>query len=262
MLVYPQLTTGTLTQFPIRKKRRMRTVVNTLADMTAIKLADPAGETVGWQLQYDGLSDVEAANLQNFYLATEGNLNVFTFVDPTANLLSWSDQLSNEVWTADPFLGVTGGLTDPTGGSNGWTLANSSGAPQGITQTLNAPGGYTYCLSVYVQSPAPATVTLVAGNHQSNVAVSNGWTRAAISGTGDATADSIAFSLRVSPGASVHIFGMQVEAQPAASVYKSSSTGGVYPTAYFRDGSLAFTSTDINHNAVTVNITYASTLSA
>jgi hypothetical protein len=262
MLVYPQLTTGTLAQFPVQKKRRMRTVVNTLADMTAIKLADPAGETVGWQLQYANLSDVEATNLQNFYLATEGNLNVFTFVDPTANLLSWSDQLTNEVWTADPYLGLTGGLPDPMGGTNGWTLANSSAAPQGLTQTLNAPGGYTYCLSVYVQSSTPATVTLVAGNTQSNIAVSSKWARAAISGAGNATAESIAFSLQVSPGASVQMFGMQVEAQPAASAYKPSSTGGVYPAAYFRDGLLAFTSTDVNHNAVTVNITYASTLSA
>ncbi len=262
MLVYPQLTSGALTQFPVLKRRRTRTVVNTLSDMTVIKLADPAGETIQWRLQYEGLSDAEAASLQQFYLAAEGSLNVFTFLDPTANLLAWSDQLTNDVWTADPFLALTGGLKDPTGDTNGWTLSNSGEAPQGIHQTLNAPGWYTYCLSVYVQSSIPATATLLLGTQQSAASVSNIWTRISISGQGDASSDSIAFGLQVPPGISLNVFGMQVEVQPAASVYKPSTTGGLYATAYFQDRGLAFTSTDVNHNAVTVNIFYASTLSA
>jgi hypothetical protein len=262
MPIYPQLTSGALTQFPVRKQRRMRTVVNTLADMTVVKLADPAGETIGWQLQYTNLSDAEAASLQNFYLAMEGSLNVFTFLDPTANLFAWSDQLTNDVWTADPFLGLTGGLVDPMGGTNGWTLSNSGAAPQGITQTLNAPAGYTYCFSVYLQSSASVAATLLLGGNQINVTAGNSWTRATITDRGDASADSIAFGVQVPAGMSLNIFGMQVEIQPAASVYKSSTTGGVYDTAYFRDNSLSFTSTDVNLNSVTVNITYASTLSA
>jgi hypothetical protein len=260
--VYPQLTSGALAQFPIRKRIRMRTVINTLADMTVIKLADPAGETIQWRLQYADLSDAEAASLQQFYLATQGSLNVFTFLDPTANLFAWSDELTNDVWTADPFLSLTGGLTDPTGGTNGWTLSNSGLAPQGVSQTLNAPGGYTYCLSVYVQSSIPATVALLLGSQQSTATVSNVWTRVSITGQGDASSDSIAFGVQVPAGMSVDVFGMQVEVQPAASVYKSSTTGGVYATAYFQGGGLAFTSTDVNHNSVTVNIFYASTLSA
>ncbi len=42
-LVYPQLGTGAMSQFPIRKTRRTRTVTNRAADGSAIKLADPAG---------------------------------------------------------------------------------------------------------------------------------------------------------------------------------------------------------------------------
>jgi hypothetical protein len=262
MLVFPQLTSGALTQFPVLKRRRMRTVVNTLADMSVVKLADPAGETIQWRLQYTNLSDAEAASLQQFYLATEGSVNVFAFLDPTANLFAWSDQLTNDVWTADPFLSLTGSLTDPTGGTNGWTLTNSGAAPQGVSQTLNAPGGYIYCLSVYVQSSTQGTVTLLLGSQQRTSTVSSAWTRISITGQGDASSDSIAFGLQIPAGMSLNVFGMQVEVQPAASVYKSSTTGGVYATAYFQDGGLAFTSTDVNHNSVTVNIFYASTLSA
>ena len=260
MLVYPQLSTGALAQFPIQKSHRFRTIVNTLEDMSVIKLADPAGETVGWQLQYAGLSDAEAASLQQFYLSTEGSLNIFTFLDPTSNLLSWSDQLTNDVWTADPFLALTAGISDPTGGTTGWTLTNSGAAPQGITQVLNAPAGYTYCFSVYLQASTPVTATLLLGSNQSKVAVGVGWTRFTITGEGDASADTIAFEVQLSAGTSLNVFGMQAEAQPAASVYKSSTTGGVYDTAYFQNDTLAFTSTDVNHNSVIVNIFYASTL--
>src|SRR5579883_142731 len=161
MAVFPQLTTGALAQFPVKKSNRLRTIINTMADGSVVKLADPAGALTEWQLQYSNLSDAEAAALQQFFLSMEGSLNVFTFLDPTANLLAWSDQLTNDVWTADPFAGLAGGVADPLGGNNGWTLSNSGAAPQGIYQTLNAPGGYTYCLSVYLGSVAAAGAILV-----------------------------------------------------------------------------------------------------
>jgi hypothetical protein len=260
MGTFPQLTSGALAQFPVKKSNQMRTVVNTMADGSVVKLADPAGAITEWQLQYTDLSDAEAAALEQFFLSMEGSLTIFTFLDPTANLFAWSDQLTNDVWTADPFAGLAGGVADPLGGTNGWTLSNSGEAPQGVYQTLNAPGGYTYCLSVYVQSATPGTAILLLAGIQTTVTVGSGWTRFAISGQGTASASSITFGVQVPPGMSVNIFGMQAEIQPGASNYKSTTTGGVYSTAYFRDDSLAFTSTDVNHNSVTVNIVYASTL--
>jgi hypothetical protein len=260
MGTFPQLTSGALAQFPVKKSNQMRTVVNTMADGSVVKLADPAGAMTEWQLQYTDLSDAEAAALEQFFLSMEGSLTIFTFLDPTANLFAWSDQLTNDVWTADPFAGLAGGVADPLGGTNGWTLSNSGEAPQGVYQTLNAPGGYTYCLSVYVQSATPGTAILLLAGIQTTVTVGSGWTRFAISGQGTASASSITLGVQVPPGMSVNIFGMQAEIQPGASNYKSTTTGGVYSTAYFRDDSLAFTSTDVNHNSVTVNIVYGSTL--
>lgn len=260
MAVFPQLTSGALAQFPVKKSNQLRTVVNTMADGSVVKLADPAAAITEWQLQYSNLSDAEAAALQQFFLSMEGSLNVFTFLDPTANLFAWSDQLTNDVWTADPFAGLAGGVPDPLGGTNGWTLSNSGEAPQGVYQTLNAPGGYTYCLSVYIQSITTGTAILLLAGNQTTVTVRTGWTRFALTGRGATAASSITFGVQVPPGMSVNIFGMQAEIQPGASNYKSSTTGGVYPTAYFRDDSLVFTSTDVNHNSITVNIVYASTL--
>src|ERR1017187_129785 len=112
MLVYPQLATGTLSQFPVQRRHQMRTLVNTAADGTVVKLADAGAETVEWQLQYAALSDAELAALLQFFAAAEGTLNNFTFVDPTANLLAWSNDLSNVVWETGPFLASTGANAD------------------------------------------------------------------------------------------------------------------------------------------------------
>jgi len=257
MLVFPQLTTGALIQFPVRKLRRKRTITNTLGDMSTIKLADPYGETVEWRLEYSGLSDRELMNLQQFHLAAEGSLNTFTFLDPTANLLAWSDQLNNAVWSADPFLALTGGLSDPVGGINAWNLSNSGVAAQTLLQTLNAPGGYTYCTSAYVRSASGRTVSLVLGTNQTAATLSGTWTRIVASGYGTATENSIGFGLALPAGASVEVFGIQVEAQPAASGYKPSTTGGVYRNAYLVNDTFSFTSTDVNRHSATINIAYA-----
>ena len=113
MATYPQLETGALTQFPIRKRRRARTVTNAAADGSSIKLADPAGEVTEWRLDYAELTDAEAAALQQFFEAAEGMLNGFTFLDPTANLLAWSGKLDEEVWERDPLLSATSFAVPP-----------------------------------------------------------------------------------------------------------------------------------------------------
>ena len=104
MLVYPQLGTGALSQFPIRKERRARTVINSTADGRAIKLADPAAVTTTWQLEYAELMDSEAGAIEAFFASAEGTLNGFTFLDPAGNLLAWSGQLDDAVWARGPML--------------------------------------------------------------------------------------------------------------------------------------------------------------
>ncbi len=249
-----------MSQFPIVKQRRPRTVVNAAADGSWIKLADPAGETVGWQIRYANLSDAELDALQQFFTAMEGSLNTFTFLDPAANLLAWSEDLTNAVWEPAPFLTLSGGMADPLGGSNAWQLTNSGGGAQALTQTLNAPTNYTYCLSVYAFSSQPATVQLQLGSNSAQAPLTPRWSRIQISGTGDPTASSIEFGIELPAGVTVSVFGPQVEAQPAPSAYKVGTTGGVYANARFRDDAFTFTSTDVNHHSATVNILYANSL--
>ena len=258
MLAYPQLTTGALTQYPLQKRRRLRTIMNALADGSAIKLADAAGETTEWQLQYTGLSDDEASVLQQFFEATEGNLNTCTFLDPTGNLFAWSDQLDDAAWSKAPFLSLAAGVTDAVGGTSGWHIQNSGAGAQTLTQTLAAPGGYLYCLSGYVKSSQGAqSVTLLLGTERGDQAVGADWSRITLTGRGDASAESMVFGIEAAAGVSLDVFGLQVEPQAAAAVYKQSTTGGVYPHTAFRDATLSLTATDVNRHSATVNLIHA-----
>jgi hypothetical protein len=257
MLVYPQLATGALSQFPVLRRHRLRTVVNSAADGTVVKLADPGAETMEWQLQYTGLSDSELAALLQFHAAAEGTLNSFTFVDPTANLLAWSNDFGNAVWDTGSFLSSTGGNADPAGGSEAWHVVNAGAAAQDLSQTPGAPGGYLYCLSVYAKSADPTTLTLLLGNNRYDRSLNPTWQRLACCGTTEQDSQ-VTFGVEIGAGAAIDIYGMQVEPQASPSIYKVATIGGCYEDARLRDDTLSFTTTDLNRHSATVNIIHAS----
>ncbi len=260
MTLYPQLASGALSQFPVQKTRRARTVINRASDGSTIKLADPAGEVIEWVLTYTDLSDDEAAALRAFFSAAEGTLNGFTFLDPAGNLLAWSDELDNAVWQKEPFLSLTGDIADPRGATRAWRLNNSGAAEQSAGQTLAAPGEYQYCFSVYVRSTTATSIGLTVGSQTARRAVSRDWTRIAWTAEGDAGATSVRFAVAVGAGDVVDVYGLQVEAQTAASGYKASGRGGVYEDAHLSDDVMAITTTDVNRHSCTVRIIHANHL--
>jgi hypothetical protein len=257
--VYPQLTTGALAQFPLGKRRQTRTVTNTAADGSSIKLADPNGWLTEWQLRYDGLSDTDLSALQAFFTTSEGSLNGFTFVDPAGNLLEWSEDFTNAVWGPGPFLACTGGVADPLGGTGAFLLTNSGEGVQSVSQTLNVPVTYVYSLSIYVRAAQTTAVTLLLGSNRAAATAGPNWSRISFTGTGDSTATSVLAGIELPPGA-IDVFGPQVEAQAAPSAYQKSTTGGVYQDARFGDDAFSFTTTDLNRHSATVNIVYANHL--
>ena len=183
MLVYPQLRSGALSQFPIQKRRRLRTVVNNSADERTVRLADPAGQFTEWRLEYSDLADDEIAALQQFCEQAEGTLNGFTFLDPTSNLLAWSDQLDNAVWQRGPLLSIASGASDEAGGTLAWHVTNSGGGAQNLSQTLAAPAGYLYCFSAYVRSAATTTATMLLAGLRHDIAITPGWARVMMAGS-------------------------------------------------------------------------------
>ncbi len=259
-MTFPQLGTGALSQFPIQKTTKMRTVLNAASDGSTIKLADPSGEIVGWQLQYAGLSDPELASIERFFAQSEGSLNAFTFVDPTANLFAQSGNLADASWAKGPAIALASAVPDPAGGTQAWRLTNSGAAAQSITQTLAAPGAYLYCLSAYVRADTPGAVAMLIGPSQTTRSVGPSWRRIAFTADGDATSLSTTFALSIQAGASVAIYGMQAEAQASASTYKTSIASGVYENARLGNDQLDVVSLGVNNHSCTLNIVYVNHL--
>ncbi len=234
--------------------------MSTLPDGSTVKYADPGASSVEWQLQFQSLADSEVAVIQQFFAACEGQLNSFTFVDPVGNLLAWSEDLTQPAWQASSLLHIMGGISDPDGGTSATQVTNPSAADLTILQTVNAPGWYSYCFSVYLQSQTGVSVTLqlqAGGVSNENLyPTGNTWQRIQLSGQVETTADSVTVGITIPAGQSVDVFGFQLEPQPVASPYKSShSAGGVYTNAHFSNDTLTITTSAPNYNQCTLNIT-------
>jgi len=221
---------------------RRRTVINQAGDGRTVRMADPAGEITEWQLRYSELSDAEIDVLQGFFLAAEGALQEFTFLDPTANLLAWSDRLEEPVWLKGPLLTVSGGR-----------LINEGAGPQTISQTIAAPAGYLYCFSASMRAAEPLTAGIFAGSEAAEHEITAEWRRIRFT----ATVDDPTFGLEIPANGSVYVRGLQVEAQATASCEQISRRGGVYEGARLRDDTLAIETTGVNRHSCTVNIVHA-----
>lgn len=259
MNYYPQLTTGAVTQFPVRRAVDIRTVSNQLADGLTIRMNDPGAQKVRWRLRYANLTDGERTSLESMFQVAEGQLNTFTFLDPTDNLLMWSEDWTQAVWTADPLLEVSGGLQDPFGGSAAIQLTNAAQTSQQILQNIGGPSSFVYCFSVYVRSDAPATIQLVvtATGQTSLTTVTTGasWARAMVPGSLAVEQNSIGFGVQLPAGVRVDVFGAQVEAQPGAGMYKQNiDRGGVYPNTRFSSDVLLATATAPNQHSCEIDL--------
>jgi hypothetical protein len=259
MLYFPQLTTGAVSQFPLTRGTNLRTVANQLPSGYTIRMADTGAQKVQWQLRYAALTDGERSSLESLFEASEGQLNTFTFLDPTDNLLMWSEDWTQTVWTADPLLQVTGGVADPLSGSGAMQLTNTGETAQQIVQSTSGPSSFLYCYSVYLRSAVATTVQLVvlAPGQTTLTAVTTGasWTRVTASGSLSVQQEGIGFGVQLPAGAQVDAFGAQVEAQPGAGLYKKTiDLGGIYTSTRFSSDLLLVTATAPNQNSCLIDL--------
>jgi hypothetical protein len=259
VLYYPQLTTGSVAQFPVSRTANMRTVANQLPSGYTIRMADTGYQKVQWRLVYSGLTDGERSALESLFETSEGQLNTFTFLDPTDNLLMWSEDWTQAVWVPDPLLQVANGVQDPLGGSNAMQLTNTAQSTQQVVQDTNGPSWFVYCYSVYLRSEAPATIQLVVTTtgETSLTPVTTGavWTRVTASSRLSVQQEGVGFGVQLPAGVQVEAFGAQVEAQPAAGLYKQTiDLGGVYSSTRFSSDLLVVTATAPNQHSCKIGL--------
>jgi hypothetical protein len=245
-LAYPQLSSGALAQYPLRKRRVLQSSLNTFADGSMIASNINANTQFVWELSYTDLTNVDQTALQNHFAACKGPLMPFIFIDPTANMLSNSNDFTLGAWIAQPLLSVTGGAADPQGGTSGFTLVNDSPTDQLISQTVLAPANFQYCFSLYAIATTPCNLNLglrsVTSQSQS-FGVGTTWNRLVDSAQLTDTDMSITVSITVPAAQTVVVWGPQLEPQPSPSRYRATaSNGGVYQNAHFLGNSLTFQS--------------------
>ncbi|HYP14616.1 MAG TPA: hypothetical protein VEQ63_11885 [Bryobacteraceae bacterium] len=233
--------------------------MNDLPGGGLLKLDDPLSNGVLWSLRYSGLTDSERQAIEEFFLKVEGRLRRFVFIDPCANLLKWSEGLDQSSWNRDGLLQITSGQLDERGTETAWRLTNAAQIAQGLRQSIEAPGWFTYCFGVLVKGASSGRITLkIAGSGSSlssSFPVTSAWRLCCCSGT-LATEDSeFTCALELESGMTVDISSALLCAQPAPGNYeRTTSNNGVYPESRFRDDSLQFVSAGIDDHSVVVRI--------
>ncbi len=259
MLYFPQLQTGASGQYPMVRKRTIRTVENTGIDAHSLKLGDPGGGFTLWELHYLGLTDVEWRAIADLFEATEGRLRSFTFLDPADNLLTHTDDLTAAEWEPDALLRLTPAVPDPHGTSLATRATNTAQIPQRILQYVEIPANFHYCFSVYARSGQVATVRLERSSDSrwdsTARVITPNWRRLVSSGNLGAAEVGVSVGVELEPGATVELFGFQLEPQPAASKYKATkSRSGVYRNVRFAEDTLRLTTEGPQNTATVVRI--------
>jgi hypothetical protein len=242
MIVFPQLMSGASAQYPTVRRRRVRAIANRLLDGSVIKYADTGVSSNVWDLSFRDLTDSESDAVQSLFQAVEGRKGTFTFLDPTANLLAHSEELDRSSWTVSPMIAVAENIDDPLGGNRGIRVVNAAQAPQSIIQGFEAPAWFCYTFSLYARS-ASSAVSLSRSSsgaaHSRVFALGASWSRCVLSGALSSTDTLLRFGVELAAGATVDLFGLQVEAQPSVSAYKrTGERGGVHLSARFDDDTL------------------------
>jgi len=251
---FPQLGSGAMAQYPLQRNRQWRAITNTLESGETIRLGDVPGGWIEWRLRYEELSDAEVAKLTGLFEASRGEAGSFGFVDPFANLLGWSEDLSKPDWQKG-LLSAGGGFSDPLGTQRGWNVQNGNEAEQTLSQTLSLPGEYTTCFSAYVRSDSAGTVGIARDSNRVNVPVGPQWKRIQVSGGAAAGATASTFSVIFSAGSTVRVFGLQVEAQPWPSLYRpTGAAAGILEETRFDGGELKVVHTAPGLSACQVNL--------
>jgi hypothetical protein len=257
MLVFPQLSTGAFAQYPMIRRLTQRSVRSSLEDGTVFALADETANSLQWRLSYRDISDQEAQSLTSFFSVTQGSLVPFVFLDPTMNLLSWSEDFTQGVWEKS---GITLDISvnDPLGDIRASCAHNNSSTSLTIAQGTAIPGLAQTCFSIFMRAANPATVTLyrTAGGHSQSmdVTVTNTWQRFHLSGTFPTVTDTSWFSISIPANTSLDLFGPQVDAQATPSPYVTSvgQNVGVYSSARFDMKQFDVTATGPNRNTCVV----------
>ena len=237
MLAFPQLESGAMAQMPMQRTVRYRARRNEMRDGSTVLLGDPDYEERAWELTFRDLSDAEWQALADLFEACEGRLRAFTFLEPGANLLAWSEQLNLAPWS------VSGSTLDGQAGPSGGTRGSRVSAGGSAAQAIAGPAHYRYAASVWLRTTATGAKLRLSDSAAQvvgqDVEASGEWRRYAVRYSATSATDAMMLTLAAGAGGPLDVYGPQLEAQAAASAYKvSAARGGVFASTRFDQDAL------------------------
>jgi hypothetical protein len=247
-------------QFPFQRRIGFRTLLNGAEDGSEISAADPDFEERVWLLPASELSDEEWQDIEDLFVQSEGRLLSFLFLEPGANLLSWSEQLDDAAWDRDAGFSVLDGQDDPLGGTGAVRITSAGGAGS-VTQTLNIPASFRYAGSIWARTTQSGALLQVDDSSSQLVQApfdsSNQWRRYSVGYNLTSAAETVAFRIVLPASATVDVFGPQIEAQASPSAYKKTlDQAGVYPNARFDHDTLGDRLTGVGRHSGEIRISW------
>lgn len=257
MRFFPELMSGAAAQFPWRRTIGYRVVRNRFPAGEEINYGDASFETRRWELPLTDLEDSEWQAICDLFEETDGRRMSFTFVEPGANLLAWSESVDQAVWAKSSGVSVNAGQPDPVGGLAATNLSASGSWT--VSQAMAAPASRTFAASAWLKcSASGSSVGFSDGAGQSKqlqISGDNVWRLYELSWRQTSAAEQIIFQISGPGGATVGAYGLQVEPQLGRSSYKrTKGQCGVFADAYFDQDSLEQSLTAPNQNSGTVRI--------
>jgi hypothetical protein len=189
----------------------------------------------------------------------EGSLQPFLFLDPTENLLAYSEDLTQPAWQTNSLLTLTTQIDDPLGTNRASRLVNTSLGELNVTQSVQVPGSVYCAFSVYLRSQYSGFQMIRDDGSNSvplPVAPSSSWQRFSLNNAYAASSStSCNFSISIPPGTMIDLFGFQLDAQPFPGTYVvSTNETGVYPSARFDSNQITVTGTGLGQSSTQVSI--------
>jgi hypothetical protein len=202
----------------------------------------PTGEFYEWQLRFTGLTQDEAMRLRAFHQQMEGSFHCFRFADPNANLLAWSEDLTQAPWSCSAGLSLALSPSPVKGIAQAVTITNSATSEALVSQTVGCDPTIPYSVAMTVRSALGSPLGLLIGAQRGNFLLTPSWQRVQFSAVPGGTADQVVFAVAIPAGGQIEIAGVQADAGADSPEYRlSQARQGIYSQARFKDDALILT---------------------
>jgi hypothetical protein len=207
------------------------------------------GSILLWTLRYAELADAEALAIERFYADRGGALKPFEFVDPFANALADSTDISSPAWS-----GNTGGVTETEAFRERQRVCSMS-AGSDLTQNVEVAGGLPYCASAWARSAGGSTLRIDLAGNVKDIPVGPAWKRCWVTMAAAGATGVVPVTFMNGGAGTIEIAAFAVEAQPYPGDAPRSGEGkSLYRHARFAEEGFRLVPTGPNRNEVYVTI--------